>query len=214
MNSKFIEEKKARLKLTKRQKEIIVGLLLGDGHLETQNYGKTFRLKVEQSIAHKAYVDWLFSELQEFVLTGPKARKKLSYGKIRWNYGFQTLSLGSLRFFAHQFYGEPAGEKRIPRIIRKLLSSLVLAVWFMDDGQIKSKKHRTLLINTQSFSRKDLQVLQAALRERFGIETSLQKARGQWRLYLQSSTIKTFLKLINPYLIPSMRYKIGMNTHA
>jgi len=43
MYSKEIENQKKRLKLTKRQKEILVGKILGDGHLETQDNGKTYR---------------------------------------------------------------------------------------------------------------------------------------------------------------------------
>jgi hypothetical protein len=55
MNIKEIEEIKKNLKLTKKQRGIIVGLLLGDGHLETQNNGKTYRLKVEHSLEQKDY---------------------------------------------------------------------------------------------------------------------------------------------------------------
>lgn len=36
-------------KLTEQQREITVGLLLGDGHLETRTNGRTYRLKVEHS---------------------------------------------------------------------------------------------------------------------------------------------------------------------
>jgi len=60
MRSKQIEEYKNNLRLNKKQKDIIVGLLLGDGHLETQNSGKTFRLKIEHSINQKEYVDMLY----------------------------------------------------------------------------------------------------------------------------------------------------------
>ena len=44
------------LKLSSELREIIVGKLLGDGHLETQNDGKTWRLKIEHSIKQKEYV--------------------------------------------------------------------------------------------------------------------------------------------------------------
>jgi len=44
------------LKLTSELREILVGKLLGDGHLETQNKGKTWRLKIEHSIKQKEYV--------------------------------------------------------------------------------------------------------------------------------------------------------------
>jgi hypothetical protein len=66
MNLGSINNLKKKLKLTKKQKSILVGKILGDGHLETQNKGKTYRLKVEHSIEQKEYVDWLYYELKKF----------------------------------------------------------------------------------------------------------------------------------------------------
>ena len=135
--------------------------------------------------------------------------------KAYCNYGFQTISCGSLRFFAHQFYDQNSKKKKIPKIIKKLLSPLALTVWFMDDGQIKSIKHRALLINSQCFSRKDLGLLQKALKDKFGIETTLKKEKTGYRIYLLSKTIQNFLAVIHSYVIPSMGYKIGrINTFA
>ena len=53
MNTKEISEKKKDLKLSERQRELIVGLLLGDGHLETQNGGGTDRVKGGKGAAEK-----------------------------------------------------------------------------------------------------------------------------------------------------------------
>jgi hypothetical protein len=39
--------------LSKKQKEILVGILLGDANLQTENGGKTYRLRVLQSEQHK-----------------------------------------------------------------------------------------------------------------------------------------------------------------
>lgn len=209
MYSKKIENYKKTLKLTKRQREIVFGLLLGDGCLETQNNGKTYRLKVEQSNQHKEYVDWLYKELKPFVLTIPKTKQKKLLGKTHINYGFQTLSIGGFRFFSHQFYGKNDGQKRIPKLIRRYLSPLSIAVWFMDDGQAKSEKHRTLLINTQCFTKKDLRLLQKALLDKFEIKTTLHKEKNGWRMYFVSSTIDKFLYLIELAILPSMKYKLG-----
>lgn len=213
MNTKELEEKKKKLKLIKRQKEIIIGLMLGDGHLETQNNGKTYRLKIEQSIKHKEYVDWLYNELKEFVNTSPRKREKEGFGKRLAAYEFSTLSVGNLRFFAQQFYKKDKGRK-IPLLIKRWLTPLSMAVWFMDDGQIKSKKHRALLINTQCFAKKDLKRLQKALWEKFGIKTNLKKEPTGWRLYLLAETVSKFVSLIEPYIIPSMRKKLGINIIA
>ncbi len=47
MYSREIKNRKKHLKLLEKQSEILVGLLLGDGHLETQKKGRTYRLKME-----------------------------------------------------------------------------------------------------------------------------------------------------------------------
>ena len=45
--------KEEKMKLSREQREILVGILLGDAHLETQNRGRTYRLKVEHSLKEK-----------------------------------------------------------------------------------------------------------------------------------------------------------------
>ncbi len=212
MNTNELKQQKKKLKLKKNQKEIIIGLMLGDGHLETMNKGRTYRLKVEQSIKHKDYVDWLYTNLQDFVNTPPKIRKSIAFGKETTNYRFSTLSVGSFRFFDQQFYKDK--KKIIPDLIKRWLTPLSMAIWFMDDGQIKSKKHRALLINTQCFSKNDLGKLQKALEEKFGIKTNLKKEPTGWRLYLLSETVSKFVKLIEPHILPLMRKKLGINITA
>jgi hypothetical protein len=209
MNSKFINELRSKISLTKEQREIIIGLMLGDGCLETQNNGRTYRLKIEQTLSHKDYVDWLYEKLKNLVLTEPRERTKRIEEKTYQNYGFQTISCGNLNFFAKQFYDKNSRNKKIPKIIGKLLTSLALAVWFMDDGQIKSKKHRALLINSQCFSKKDLSLLQNALKNKFSIETTLKREKTGYRIYFLSKTISNFLAIIKPYILSSMEYKLG-----
>src|SRR4030066_1172253 len=209
MNSNFIKEFKSKISLNVEQRNIIVGSILGDGCLETQSNGRTYRLKIEQSLLHKDYVDWLYAKLKNLVLTGPREKKKRIMEKSYQNYGFQTISFGSLRFFAQQFYDKNSKNKKIPKNIGRLLNPLALAVWFMDDGQVKSKKHKALLINSACFSKNDLKLLQDALKNKFGIETTLKKEKTGYRIYLLSKTIHKFLAVIKPYIIPSMEYKLG-----
>ena len=195
-------------KLTREQKSIIVGNLLGDGHLETQTKGKTYRLKIEHSISQKAYVDWQYQKLANLVGTPPRVNLKSLTGKVSQNYKFDTLSSSSLRFFGQSFYRD--GKKKVPLVIKKLLTPLALAVWFMDDGSIKSNHHRALILNTQCFSQVDLRKLQDALFEKFGIETVLRKQQEGKQIYSLSHALQKFIEIISPYLLSSMKYKLGM----
>src|SRR3989344_2133409 len=203
MNTKEIREKKKDLKLSKRQRELVVGLLLGDGHLETQNGGRTYRLKVEHGSAQREYLEWLAKEFQEWLVTGWDEKNKEKLG-----YGFTTVSHPAFRFYGAQFYQN--GKKRIPPLIKKLMSPLSLAIWFLDDGSAKSSKHRSLVIHSLGYNRKDLELMQEALRH-FGIETALHKQRNNsLRLYVPYEGARILASFVRPILndVPLFAYKV------
>ena len=204
MNTKEIREKKKGLTLSKRQRELIVGLLLGDGHLETQNGGRTYRLKVEHGSAQREYLEWLAHEFQDWLLSGWYEKRK---GE-KVVYGFTTVSHPALRFYGAQFYEN--GKKRIPPLIKKLMSPLSLAIWFLDDGSAKSSKHRSLVIHSLGYTKRDLVQMQEALRD-FGIESALHKQRnGSFRLYFPYESAQILANFVRPILteVPSLAYKM------
>jgi len=206
VRSKEIEKIKERLKLSDLQKEILPGILLGDAHLETQNSGKTFRLKFEQSSGHKDYLFHLYDEFEDWVRTAPKEKLKRSSGRESSNWYFQTLSHASLRFYGHQFY--PAGKKVVPKSIEKMLSPTGLAYWYMDDGSIKSKESKGVIFNTQSFSEQDVVRLASILERKFGLKAKLRKQKDGPQIYVSGQSFETFLELVEPHIISSMKYKL------
>lgn len=209
MRSNQIEKYKKTLKLSELQKEILVGTLLGDGCLETQNNGRTYRLKIEHSLQQKDYVDWKYEVFRNWVLTEPKIREYSAYGLGRNNYRFSTVSNGSFRFYAKQFYQND--KKIVPKLISKLLTPLALAVWFMDDGSTKSNQHKALVIHSQSFSKFDLQRIIKILEDKYQIKSVLRKRQdgSGYIVYLLSETIGKFISLVSKHTLPSMRYKLG-----
>ena len=110
MNTKEIREYKSTLKLGDIQRSVLVGTLLGDGHLETQDKGKTYRLKIEHQLLQKDYTEWLFSYFKEWVRGGIYSKVKLNSKEY---VGFTTYSHGAFRFYAQQFY--EGRKKIIPR---------------------------------------------------------------------------------------------------
>lgn len=213
MRSNEIESYKKTLKLSEIQKQVLVGTLLGDGCLETQNKGRTYRLKIEHSFQQKDYVDWKYSMFRNWVLTKPVIRKYIAYRLERKNYRFSTVSNGSLRFYAQQFYKN--GKKAIPKLIGKMLTPLALAIWFMDDGSIKSNQHKALVIHAQSFDKIDLEKIIKIIEDKFGIKSTLRKRNdgSGYAIYILSETVDKFIDLVKDYILPSMKYKLG-NTIA
>ena len=207
MNTKEIRELKKTLTLNDIQRSILVGTLLGDGHLETQDMRKTYRLKLEHQVAQRDYLQWIYDQFKEWIPGGIRSRiKKNGYEYVL----FDTFSHGVFRFYAQQFY--PRGKKEIPKLIDKLLDPMALAIWFMDDGSWKSNQHKTFIIHTLGYSKKDLELVQIVLKRKFELETSLHAQKGKyWRLYIKSESAKKFRDLIESYTsqIPSMQNKMG-----
>jgi len=204
MNLKVISEHKKEISLTKIQRSLIVGKLLGDGHLETQNNGKTYRLKIEHSEKQIDYVEWMFKILKPLVKTD--IQTKINSKSVR----FQTLSFGELRFYGQQFYKD--GRKVIPKLFSKLIDELSLAIWFMDDGSKKSSKHNTYIIHSLGYTKKELRQVCEVLDRKFNLKFNLYKQKNKnWCMYLQSKSIGDFESMILPYVLrfKSMEHKIG-----
>ena len=210
MRSNKIEKYKRKLSLSKRQKEILIGLILGDGHLEKMYTPSLGRLKVEHSYKQKDYVDWIYEEFRNWVRSKPKKRNVEVFSKMHQNYRFCTYShrlLGNLR---ERFY--KGRKKIIPIDLEDDITSLGLAVWYMDDGSIKSKRHKGVFLNTQGFIVSDIRKLQEILRNKFGIKSTTRNQtrnqRTKKQIYLGGEAGEKFIRLIESYIISSMKYKI------
>jgi hypothetical protein len=207
MRSRVIEAYKMTLKLTPEQRETLVGLLLGDACLETHNGGRTFRLKVEQSAQHRAYVQHLYGLFEPWVLTEPRERiRTASNGSETVSWSFSTVSHGAFRFYGQQFYD--AGKKCVPKLIHRWLTARGLAYWFMDDGSMKSCQSKGVIFNTQGFERSEVERLADVLRTRFELQGWIRHQSDGEQIYVSGRSYERFVKLIDPYLITEMRYKV------
>jgi hypothetical protein len=201
MYSREIEAKKSSMKLSDLQRETLVGLLLGDAHLETQNRGRTYRVKFEYSVKNSEYAMHLYDLFREWVLTPPKNKVDGTHDNI-W---FQTVSHPSFRFYAHQFYD---GKKKVvPKNIHRFLSARSIAYWYMDDGSIKSRESKGVFFNTQCYTRNEITRLIAALKD-INLDCSEREQKEGPQIYVSGKSFETFRNMVDPYILPSMRYKI------
>lgn len=207
-------------RLTDFQRDVLVGLMLGDGHLRPSQ-GKTnpatYSLTVLQSDAHKDYVFHLYSVFKEFVRTAPRfyeftdPRNPTVLYK-RWT--FSTTLQSCFRFYGQQFYktfyvdNKLCRIKVVPIFICKLLSERSLAYWYMDDGAAKWQgKSLGLRYCTDNFSKKEVNLLIRCLTQKFNLLCSTQKKGGKDRIYVKHDSYSTIKALMYEYLIPSMVHK-------
>ncbi len=194
-------------KLTSKQNEVLIGTMLGDGILELN--GRYPRLRIDHSIKQGKYVEWKYRIFQNLTMGGIKQfSQKLDYRtKKRYSHcKFDTMSTPLLNEFYRLFYVN--GRKRIPKNIIKILKKpLSLAVWFMDDGY-KRNDCNALRINTDSFTTNEQKILQKCLVKNFRIKTKLHRKGKYWNIYIPNSEAKKFCKIIKPFIITELRYKI------
>jgi len=75
---KIKEYKSSLIELTKDQKEASIGLMLGDASLQSQNGGKTYRMKFEWGDKNKAYLMHVYHLFDEWVLSQPHNKIRVS----------------------------------------------------------------------------------------------------------------------------------------
>ena len=202
-------------KLTLLQKEVLFGVILGDAHLETQNNRITYRVKFEQSIKHKAYIEHLYDVFKNYVKTSPQLKlvtyknSQTNGQKQSINIRFATISSSTFTFFGKQFYKDK--KKVIPKLIHRWLTPRALAYWYMDDGSMKSTQSKGVLLNTQAFSHAEVQLLCNVLTEKFNLYCWPRKQKkNTYQIYISGKTYETLRNCIYPFIIPDMQYKFPL----
>lgn len=180
----------------------MIGSMLGDGNLEN-NWSKTnYRFKISHSVKQLAYINWKYDQIKDWVLTAPKLNRRGN------SVHFNTISHSEITDLAKLFY---VGNKKI--IAKKLiLDPLLLAIWFMDDGNVirRNGKVYGFHLNTQSFTNEENLRLIELFKKTYGITVLPELNKGRYRLrIMQRESRKKFVDLIKSYIIPSMNYKIS-----
>ena len=221
-NSNKVKEYKKSLSvsggLSMKQKEAAIGLILGDASLQSQNKGKTFRLKFEWGDKNKAYAFHVFNLFDEWVLSKPHEKSRLSpKGNLVVNWGFQTISHEALNYLAELFLRQK--HKGISEnIILDHLTPRGLAYWFMDDGgkldYNKNSKNYSVVLNTHSFTDKEVYLMSEQLSNKFNLICETRSNKGKKIIVIKDTSYQTFYNLIDPYLISEMRYKLPFDYNS
>jgi len=197
--------------VTKRQREIIIGTILGDGYL--QKIGKkNARLKLEHPEKQRDYIFWKYQELKNLMQDRPKKTERYNpkWKKEYIYYRCQTHSTPLLGKLKRYFYDDD-GKKVIPINIKNLLKSeLSLAVWYMDDGYYH-KKDQVVYIYLPKYKEEELERLKLALKDNFDIQTKVIYKKGYPGIYLNKEEARKFFRIIGKYIVECMKYKTPLD---
>jgi hypothetical protein len=208
--------------LTQLQKDLLVGSLLGDGNLQTETSGRTWRYRALQKAEHLEYLTSKYNIFKDFCLTGILFSETLDdrTGKVYKRYYFNTQVHDCLRYYGNMFYTyEPSLQKfvkDVPTKIDQVLTPCALAYMYQDDGALKWKGHSNAMrICTESFSLNGLNRFKSSMKGLFGIEVSLTAKKNKageivgYRVLIPEKSAAQFTSLIKPYLTPCMKYKVS-----
>jgi LAGLIDADG DNA endonuclease family len=174
--------------------DIIIGSLLGDGHIEVSN--KSARYEESHSIKQKEYVDWkleAFGKLVSYKHFGTARLGDKSFG----TYSFKSLSHPNFLLFHALFYAE---KKIIRPSLIDHLTPKVLAVWVMDDGSLHKSNNR-IRISTDCFVYEHQLSLRGMLKSKFDIVPNIftDHRTGNHYLEFNSKESKKLSGIIAPY---------------
>jgi hypothetical protein len=208
--SRLSNEQKAKFNLSSRQKEILIGSILGDLFIEKQKTSINPRLGFIQGIIHSDYLNHLYIEFLDLCTAGPKVYNPAPdkrTGKVYSSIRVYTYSLPCLKEYYDLFY--PNGQKVVPLNIGELLTLVSLAYWLADDG-FWNKVGQYVALCTESFTPAEVRLLINVLNSKWDLECYEYKRGDSYRIVIPHRSLPKLQGLLTDIMTPLMLYKIGL----
>lgn len=205
--------------LTKQQKNILIGLLLGDCWLQTQSKNnviekRNYRVRFEQGDVHREYIEELYTIFKPWIPSPPKRTKRLCLetGNFHVTWRMQSYTHSVFSPLVSIFYPEGSSKKRISEFfVDKYLQPESLAYWFMDDGgkSFYGKGIRYgLHLHTQGFQTYEVDYLAAGLKRVYDLECWTRVNKSGRMIVISGKSYKQFLSICGKFIHPSMYGKL------
>ena len=197
--------------LSKEQKELILGSMLGDGHVTRATNGKrNCKFGISHCEKQLPYLKWKYNQIKNFVPNNiHEDTHKSSFSKGK-RFRFYTIYHKDFNYFRNIFY--PNDNKIVSKF---KLTPLSLAIWYFDDAD-KHKISKCTRLHTEGFDINSVKNLSKMLLE-LNIENKIKKRVWEWEGMKRQGYIITInrvnsdilLNVIHEYHnIPSMKYKV------
>lgn len=189
--------------------QILVGHMLGDGHIAKVRRGNSYFV-IHRKAEHHEYNLWTKKALLDngIVVTNNYPKIGQSYGN---NFPSSYLRTGRDKFWNEQrllWYKD--GQKRLPReYIKKNFDNLSFLLWFLDDGDSGGR------ISTDSFPIKDITFLGNLIKQKYGIRFNIRHQHNRPQHNILACPKKEKDRLLTIFqspgvLIPCVSYKLNL----
>lgn len=193
-------------------KQVLVGLLLGDGWLE--RHGQGVRLGVSQIERYGDVMQWLLILLygmgytDRIQLGAPLLRKKvnaLPYYQVR-SFTFSSLSYNYYQWYKVDSTGVTVKGLPPQAYLEQYLTPLGLAIWIMGDGS--GMRDGGFKISSHSFTQAQNELLCKLLWDKYKIYATVLNEQNKYSyIRVWKRSVPSLFSLVKPYLLPSCEYK-------
>lgn len=198
-------------KYTKKQIGFIIGMILGDGYI-SKYYPKRANsfLGCRQSKKQKEFLLYKKEQLENLGFKVSKLYDTTNnYGESFTIHCNDSKLFNQLRLVLY-----PKNNKTIKRKWLNKMSAKDLAVWYMDDGSLtKRGKSAYCSLHTNGFNKKEHDIIIKYFKQVWKINPTLRVVKRKNRrqtyfLIFSVEETKKFLKIVKPFVISAMYYKV------
>lgn len=203
-----------KTKITKESRNLLIGLLLGDGTI-SNNY--VFKLShCEEQLD---YLQWKIKQLNEAGLRNNGIKKYIStkgFNTGKTVYYSQLNIIPFIKVLRRVFY-KPYKKLGNRKLLNRL-SAKEIAIWYMDDGHINYRKTKNIVHGfyikiATCLPKEELQIIIDYFKEVWNIQFYMfheGKKENSYSLCCGTKEGIKFINIVKPYVeqVPSMKHKI------
>ena len=191
--------------MEKRKKALLVGMAIGDGHL---NSNSGVALEISHSGKQLKYLEHK-RDILHSLLGGkrPRIHKRKNRNEYKISKGHRYF-----RYIKKLLY--PNGKKTYTRKMLDYLTPEAIAIWWMDDGSLGKEKTALSYHFYTYTSKEEAQIIIDYFKETWNINFYMIRRQLKccvaYYLKCRTKEGRKFSILIKDFVIPSMRYKIDI----
>jgi len=204
---------KEQIPFSEKQKQLVLGSLLGDGKIEASRNVFAIRHSTKQY----DYCKYKLEILKEHCsYNEPKILKNYDHRYDTFNDTcfFATLSHGYIESIYPTIYIN--GNKTVTKEWLDILDDFALSVWYMDDGNTYYSDYGSpcCRLHTESFSKYENNIIKEWFENKYNISPSIKnKDADNYYLYFNVEDSFKLIDIIKKYCIDNLKYKVDCNTN-
>ena len=197
--------------MNKISRNMLLGAILGDGHLLKNGDGR-----ILHSAAQKDYLEWKLRVLKMCGINCSEICYKNNNGYPAYLFHIRTSKWGK---FLRKFMYKDGYKNIYNRKLLNRLSAIHVAIWYMDDGGLSQKKRNgiiqanDLMLNTHT-TQENNQVIIDYFKQVWDVSFTQVKNKGHYRLRCGTKEARKFLNIVREFVsqVPSMAHKLNVKS--